>query len=444
MKYWEGIDRFERVQNLIAGRWIHGVARLPGDEGSWTRERAMPLGDILRCTLGKKGLTTVMELRRYFQETGDGEPAVSKQDYLRQRQKLNPKVFKLLNREYLRHFYAGKEVKWWQGMIVLAVDGSRVEIPNSKENRQVYGESENKYGKAVARANFSGLYDVYNGFFVDIGVHHFRSSELEEAKEHIGELKEIIGEQPVLIIFDRNYASLELMNYLEKRGIKYLIRLHAGDYKAEVVSMSSGDEEVELGHTKTRLEHLRRTRPERARELAQEESTHARIIKMRFDNGETGALITNLTDCGAGEIKRLYRKRWMIEKKYHTLKNKMRFESVTGKASIYVEQDLRAQVLVYNMVQDVITGAELQAQRKKKKKKPCRHKTRINENIATGLYKEQFIRLMLEEDPERKNLLFIHLKEEMMKNIVPVRVLPGSPRRWKYFNKYKCNLKPGF
>jgi IS4 transposase len=38
---------------------------------------------------------------------------------------------------------------------------------------------------------------------------------------------------------------------------------------------------------------------------------------------------------GTGEIKRLYRKRWMIEKKYHALKNKMRFESVTGKAGMY-------------------------------------------------------------------------------------------------------------
>jgi hypothetical protein len=81
-----------------------------------------------------------MELRRYFQETGDGKRAVSKQDYLRQRQKLNPVVFRLLNREYLRQFYSGKEAKRWQGMVVLAVDGSRVEIPNSAENRRVYGK----------------------------------------------------------------------------------------------------------------------------------------------------------------------------------------------------------------------------------------------------------------------------------------------------------------
>jgi hypothetical protein len=59
---------------------------------------------------------------------------------------------------------------------------------------------------------------------------------------------------------------------------------------------------------------------------------------MDFENGETGALTTNLTGCGAGEIKRLCRKRWMIEKQYHTLKNKMRFESVTGKACMYAEK----------------------------------------------------------------------------------------------------------
>jgi hypothetical protein len=43
--------------------------------------------------------------------------------------------------------------------------------------------------------------------------------------------------------------------------------------------------------------------------------------------------------------------------------------------------------------------------------------------------KEQCIRLMLEEDRERKTRLFVRLKEEMMKNIVPIRTLPGSPRR---------------
>jgi hypothetical protein len=165
---------------------------------------------------------------------------------------------------------------------------------------------------------------------------------------------------------------------------------------------------------------------------------------MRFASGEQGALLTNLPEsCGAAEIRRLYRKRWEIEKKYHTLKNKVKFESVTGKAGIYVEQDFRAQTLVFNMTQDLITIAERKAARKAKKKR-LRHEIRINENIAIGLYKEQFIRLMLEVDDARKDELFWRLMTDMENNIVPVRTLKSTNRKWNYFNKYKCNQKPSF
>jgi hypothetical protein len=119
-------------------------------------------------------------------------------------------------------------------------------------------------------------------------------------------------------------------------------------------------------------------------------------------------------------------------------------ESVTGKAGICVGQDFRAQTPVFNMVQDVLTGAEMMRRRRYSKKKQYRYETRINENIAIGLYKEQFIWLIMEEDLKKKDRMFAQLKEEMMKNIVPVRTLPGGPRRWQYFNKYKCNQKPGF
>jgi len=76
-------------------------------------------------------------------------------------------------------------------------------------------------------------------------MHHYRSSEIEDTKAHIGALKEITGERSVLIMFDRNYESLEFMDFLEQKGIKYLIRLYKGNYEAEKSRMRSGDEEVE-------------------------------------------------------------------------------------------------------------------------------------------------------------------------------------------------------
>jgi hypothetical protein len=436
--------RIEQIINEIHSEWIKEIARFDGDLSSWTRRRDMPLEDIIICALAKKGLSGVMEVRKYFQSAEKVEQTVSKQDYCQQRKKLNPEVFKVLNQNHLKRFYSGEEAKTWLGYLVMAVDGSRAEIPDSVENRLTYGESINKYGAAVARANVSALHDVFNRFILDIGIDTYRSSEIEAAKAHITAMKEIIEDRPVLIMFDRNYASLEFMDFLENSGVKYLIRLHEGDYKAERAVMKGNDEEVELAYNKIRLEHIRRKSPEKALELAEKESAHVRIIKTVFDNGEAAAFITNLMEGTRNEILRLYRKRWSIEQKYHTLKNKLKFESVTGKASIYVKQDFWAQTFVFNIVQDLITAAECRLAKKTKKKKQFKHKMRVNENIAIGLFKEQFIKLIMEEDDRLKDEMFRRLIADMEKNIVPVRKLKSSPRRWKYFNKYKCNQKPSF
>jgi len=443
MKEYETHLRIEQLSSEIHSEWIREAARLNGDFSSWTRQRDMPLEDILLCTLAKKGLSTTMEIRHYFQAMEKVEQTVSKQDYLRRRQKLNPAVFKLLNRNYLKRFYGGQEAVRWHGYLVMAVDGSRAEIPNSEENRQVYGESINKYGKQVARTNLSAVHDVFNRFLLDIGMHHYRSSEIEDAKAHIEALKEITGERPVLIMFDRNYESLEFMDFLEQKGIKYLIRMHKGHYDEEKAKMRGNDDEVELVYTRARMGHMRAKSPERMREMVKQKSKRVRIIKTKFVNGEEASFITNIKEGTTEEILRLYRKRWAIEQKYHTLKNKLKFESVTGKASIYVEQDFWAQTLVFNMVQDLITAAECRAAKKAKKKR-LKYKIRINENIAIGLFKEKFIRLMIEENDGRKDEMYRQLTADMERNIVPIRTLKSAPRKWRYFNKYKCNQKPSF
>jgi hypothetical protein len=111
---------------------------------------------------------------------------------------------------------------------------------------------------------------------------------------------------------------------------------------------------------------------------------------------------------------------------------------------VYVEQDFLAQVLVFNMVQDLITSAERRAVRKSRKKQ-YRYAIRINENIAIGLFKNQFINLIMEEDDHRKDKKFRQLTDDMERYIVPVRNnQPSAPRKWNKRNKYKCNLKPSF
>ena len=121
----EANERIKELAKEIESGQIKEKARKAGNLSSWTRERKMPLYDILICILGKKGLSTVIEISQYFQGAGKEEQAVSKQDYQKQRQQLNPEVFKILNGNYLRRFYGGEEAKTWEGYLVMAVDGSR-------------------------------------------------------------------------------------------------------------------------------------------------------------------------------------------------------------------------------------------------------------------------------------------------------------------------------
>ena len=100
-------------------------------------------------------------------------------------------------------------------------------------------------------------------------------------------------------------------------------------------------------------------------------------------------------------------------------------------------------MLVFNMVQDLISQAEARVA-EKSKKKGYRYTMRINENIAIGLFKEQFIKILMEEDDRLKEAKINRLTTEMEGYIVPVRKLKGTPRHLNYSNKYKINLKPSF
>jgi hypothetical protein len=103
------------------------------------------------------------------------------------------------------------------------------------------------------------MYDTENRFILDIGINKYASGEIAAAKENIAALREIVGDRKVLMIFDRGYASLEFMNFLEKAGIYYLIRQKTGTFQSELSQMEGMDEWVQLAHTNHRLHHFKHT-----------------------------------------------------------------------------------------------------------------------------------------------------------------------------------------
>ncbi len=103
-----------------------------------------------------------MELHKYFIEKGAASMNISKQGFLQQRKKLNYEAFSFLNREYLQDFYSSDEPVLWNNYMVFAIDGSKVEVPNSDENRVAFGECGNQHSKGEVRAMASCMFDVFN------------------------------------------------------------------------------------------------------------------------------------------------------------------------------------------------------------------------------------------------------------------------------------------
>ena len=72
--------------------------------------------------LNNKGKTLTLELNKYM--TKQNKETITKQAFSKQRQNINPEIFKKLNNAYIKSIYEQREIKRYKGYIVLSVDGS--------------------------------------------------------------------------------------------------------------------------------------------------------------------------------------------------------------------------------------------------------------------------------------------------------------------------------
>ena len=98
-----------------------------GNKNYFTRIRKMPLQDLLFTMINRKGLTLALELRNYMKLAHPGV-SISKPGYLKQRMKLNPDAFLELYKYHNRNFYADSTFLTYKDHLILAADGSDINI----------------------------------------------------------------------------------------------------------------------------------------------------------------------------------------------------------------------------------------------------------------------------------------------------------------------------
>ena len=409
-------------------------------ENSFIRNRKMNFEKVVLYGLNKRGLTSKMEIEDFTElinMTDISSPAV-----LKQRLKLNGKIYLDMMQENLKGFYEEfkSDVKLFSGYILSAIDGSDFEIPNTKCVREKYNELHPD--EVVARATISNMYDVLNHYVMDTIIGVYDASERKMAKENYENIKKLQLPYPIIRTMDRGYTSLPDMYYGIKNDEKFVVRLRNKDFNSQTAKMKSNDEYITIPYQYDRVRYYRKEYPEFYEIMENtKEDIKVRIVIINNKKGEKIKLATNLTqeEINYENMIELYKLRWEIELNYHSLKESLKIETITSSNDIIIYQDIYSQMLVYNLIQAFKQDAEKNIDQTKYK-----NEMKVNMNMAVGFVKKALVKIVLEEDINKQNRMFELLEQKIEKYLIPIKKDRHYPRNKNKKNKYSINKRKSF
>ena len=202
--------------------------------------------------------------------------------------------------------------------------------------------------------------------------------------------------------------------------------------------MKTKDEIIEIAHTKERMRKDNFT-DEETRKYAKENKIEVRVVKHALKTGEEEYLITNLKEFSYEEIFEIYGKRWNIETLYDNLKNKLQIEKFTSSKEDIIKQDIYASTFVYNMVQTMKNEAQEKIEQKKYK-----YEMKINTNVSIGLFKNEMIEILLEDNNIKRLRKYNKLSKKILKYRIPIRKDREYEIKWRPDNKNSYNKLKSF
>ncbi|MCL2114669.1 MAG: IS4 family transposase [Methanobrevibacter sp.] len=315
---------------------------------AFTRKRKMECSNLIHFMITRGSNNTTVELDKYSKDMGI-QP-VSRQAYSLSRRQIKPISLKYLNTWLIDKIYELQDYKTWKNYLILTIDGYLLNLPWIEELKEEYGGIAGKDHEITAiKAQSSGLYDCLNEIMIDFEVKPYQVSEKTLALKNIENSIETIKNKNPLITFDKNYASLELFNYLLKSKINFLFRVKKTDYTKERNNMESDDEFINIIVTDSRINHIKD--PELKEELKEIKQINLRVTRIILDSEEEKFVISNLPmeKFDTNDLKELHNLRWEIETSYNTLKNSLEVEKITAKKRLTVEQDYYSKIINYNL-----------------------------------------------------------------------------------------------
>ena len=387
----------------------------------FSRKRKLSFEELILFMLMNFKSTAQSALRRLFKDIGRAV-------FMRQ-QSLSEARYKIRHEAFIELFRLTVEPmleecqKKWHGYRLLAIDGSKINLPSDASLREYFGG--NSVGAKTPQAQGSIFYDVLNDIVLDADIAPLSTCERRLAHNHITACSELLRDQKKIVICDRGYASFALIEKLTGQGFHYLMRVRK-KFNLDIDAQTTLDGFVKLSQNGKQMQ--------------------VRVIKFTLDSGEEEVLITNITDkrLGRKAFKKLYFMRWSVETKYDMVKNKLQLENFSARLPEGIKQDFFATMYLANMVASLKYDAQAKLD-SILKHSDNKHSYKVNTNELIGVLKDRFVLAFTLDDTDMQMKVVQSIVDEIALFIVPVRpqrcVLRNHMTRrakWHFNKKSNC------
>ncbi len=389
---------------------------------SFTRDRKLPFPVVITLILQKSMKSIQLLLNEMFFAL-DAESPVTASAFTQARSNLSYKAFIELNQKAVVDvMYCDENIKRYKGMRLLAVDGSKVMLPNTKDVIKEFGQISysSKDGEVTGKHAYglaSVLYDVLNNIAIDSTLAKAKAYEVDLSIQHLDKTDELD-----LLIFDRNYPSYSHIATLIHRGKNFIIRCSKSSFKeAREMLLGKG----KCSQLVTLTPH--HTKKKEVQEKQLPDSITVRFVRVKLSTGEYEVLVTNLCDereFPTKEFKDIYKMRWGIESFYGVLKSRLQLENFSGNSVEAVYQDFYSTIYLSGV--ETLLTEDVNDQLSKKQTK---NRQKVNHAVSFNAIKAKAFELIFSD--EKPEYLIGKLELLFLMNPVLIRKDRHVPRRKK-------------
>jgi hypothetical protein len=229
---------------------------------------------------------------------------------------------------------------WWRGLLVCAIDGTIVTVPDSESVRTRYAkQAGNHGGTGYPQVRVLALVSCGTRALIDAVFGPTSSGETRYASRLLGSLR-----SGMIVLADRNFAAQDLLAQIAGTGAHVLVRCKNGRTLPVLARYRDGSHLSVMGTLRVRVIDAEIT----ISTAAGRRSGHYRLVTTLLDEQRYPA----------ADLVRLYHQRWEIETAYLELKSSiLNGRVLRARTPAGIEQEVYALLVTYQLIRTAIADA---------------------------------------------------------------------------------------